>query len=290
MFNLRSRTTLAVVGFLAIVAFQAYGLYAVRNDLETRMGEIENNLQTVRSQGAAEITGVAKELTTVAEQTELAAKELEEARRMAASLKNEHAKTTRQLQNELASNSTAVTQLRQEAETKLANVHDEFAQAQDETSTKIGAVSGDVHIVKTDLASTKNDLAASRREIGDVRDSLGQQIARNSTELAELRRRGERDYFEFDIRKAKNMQRVGGLQMQLKATDTKRQKYDVVLLVDDSKLEKKGQLLNEPVQFLVGRDRLRYEIVVNAVDKDRIRGYVSIPKDKVLSAEGPAPR
>ena len=290
MFNLRSRTTLAVVGFLAIVAFQAYGLYAVRNDLETRMGEIENNLQTVRSQGAAEITGVAKELTSVAEQTELAAKELEEARRMAASLKNEHAKTTRQLQNELASNSTAVTQLRQEAETKLANVHDEFAQAQDETSTKIGAVSGDVHIVKTDLASTKNDLAASRREIGDVRDSLGVQIARNSTELAELRLRGERDYFEFDIRKAKNMQKVGDLQMQLKGTDTKRQKYDVVLLVDDSKLEKKGQLVNEPVQFLVGPDRLRYEIVVNAVDKDRIRGYVSIPKNKVLSAEGPAPR
>ena len=290
MLNLRSRTTLAVVGFLAIVAFQAYGLYAVRNDLETRMGEIENNLQTVRSQGAAEITGVAKELTSVAEQTELAAKELEEARRMAASLKNEHAKTTRQLQNELASNSTAVTQLRQEAETKLANVHDEFAQAQDETSTKIGAVSGDVHIVKTDLASTKNDLAASRREIGDVRDSLGVQIARNSTELAELRLRGERDYFEFDIRKAKNLQKVGDIQMQLKATDTKRQKYDVVLLVDDSKLEKKGQLVNEPVQFLVGPDRLRYEIVVNAVDKDRIRGYVSIPKDKVLSAEGPAPR
>jgi len=290
MFNLRSRTTLAVVGGLAIVAFQAYGLYAVRNDLETRMGEIENHLQTVRSQGAAEITGVAKELTSVAEQTDLAAKELEEARRMAASLKNEHATTTRQLQNELASNSTAVTQLRQDAETKLANVHDEFAQAQDETSTKIGAVSGDVHIVKTDLASTKNDLAASRREIGDVRDSLGVQIARNSSELAELRLRGERDYFEFDIRKAKNLQKVGDIQMQLKATDTKRQKYDVLLLVDDSKLEKKGQLVNEPVQFLVGPDRLRYEIVVNAVDKDRIRGYVSIPKDKVLSAEGPATR
>ena len=41
------------------------------------------------------------------------------------------------------------------------------------------------------------------------------------------------------------------------------------------------------VQFLVGRDRLRYEFVVNYVDKDRIRGYVSTPKDKVLSAEGP---
>lgn len=40
-------------------------------------------------------------------------------------------------------------------------------------------------------------------------------------------------------------------------------------------------LVNEPVQFLVGKDRVRYEFVVNAVDKDRIRGYVSTPKDGV---------
>src|SRR5207247_8968137 len=40
----------------------------------------------------------------------------------------------------------------------------------------------------------------------------------------------------------------------------------------------------EPVTFLVGPDRLRYELVVNYVDKDRIRGYLSTPKDKTLAA------
>ena len=39
--------------------------------------------------------------------------------------------------------------------------------------------------------------------------------------------------------------------------------------------------MNEPVQFLVGKDRIRYELVVNSVDKDRIRGYVSTPKDSI---------
>ena len=57
--------------------------------------------------------------------------------------------------------------------------------------------------------------------------------------------------------------------------------------VDDQRLEKKDRTANEPVQFLVGRDQLRYEVVVNSVDKDRIRGYVSAPKDKVLSADVP---
>ncbi len=76
--------------------------------------------------------------------------------------------------------------------------------------------------------------------------------------------------------------------MELKDTDQKHQKYDVIIHVDDSKLEKKDRTANEPVQFLVGRDKLRYEVVVNFVDKDRIRGYLSTPKDKVLAAERPA--
>ena len=59
------------------------------------------------------------------------------------------------------------------------------------------------------------------------------------------------------------------------------------MLVNDAALEKKNQPVNEPIQFLVGKDRLRYELVVYSVDKDRIRGYVSAPKDKLLSAEGP---
>ena len=41
-------------------------------------------------------------------------------------------------------------------------------------------------------------------------------------------------------------------------------------------------------QFLVGKEQLRYEIVVNKIEKDRIVGYLSTPKNKVLSAERPA--
>ena len=84
------------------------------------------------------------------------------------------------------------------------------------------------------------------------------------------------------------MQRVGDIRLELRETDTKKQKYAIVIQVDDSKLEKKDKLVNEPIQFLVGHDKLRYEIVVNNVDKDRISGYLSTPKDKVLSAERPA--
>src|SRR5213076_2850050 len=179
--------------------------------------------------------------------------------------------------SELASkaNSTDVAAARQEASTKLAEV-------QQSSEAKIGTVSGEVKTVAANLD-------VSRREITDVRTTLSQQIARNAGELADLRKKGERDFFEFDIKKPKKneMARVADIQLQLRRTDPKKAKYDVVIQVDDSRLEKKERTANEPVQFLVGRDKLRYEIVVNFVDKDRVRGYLSAPKDKALAAERP---
>jgi hypothetical protein len=145
-------------------------------------------------------------------------------------------------------------------------------------------VSGDVQVVRTDLDATRQDLASSRKDISDVRS----EVARNGSELAALRRKGERDYIEFDMMKTNQFQRIADVQVQLKKTDTKRQKYTVVIQADDNRLEKKDRATNEPVTFLVGKDRLRYEFVVNSVDKDRIRGYVSTPKDKVLAVEGPS--
>jgi len=78
--------------------------------------------------------------------------------------------------------------------------------------------------------------------------------------------------------------------VQLKKTDVRRQKFDVLIQADGNRIEKTDRTANEPVTFLVGPDRVRYEFVVNYVDKNRIRGYLSAPKDKTLSAENPRRR
>jgi hypothetical protein len=150
-------------------------------------------------------------------------------------------------------------------------------------------VSGEVTVVKQDLAETRQTL---NRELLDVKNTLTDGIARNAAELAVLRKRGERDYYDIDIRKNQKppLYRIADIQISVTKTDIKRQKYTVVILADDHRLEKKDRTANEPVAFLVGRDQLRYELVVNSVDKDRIVGYVSAPKDRVLSAEGPTAR
>ena len=119
-----------------------------------------------------------------------------------------------------------------------------------------------------------------------MKNVLSEGIAKNSSELADLRKKGDRDYFEFDVRKNSKepFKRVADIKLALLKTDPKRHKYTCAIQVDDYTLEKRDRTANEPVQFLVGREQLRYEVVVNSVEKDGIRGYVSAPKDKSLAA------
>ena len=264
-----------IAGIAVLLGSQLYGDWSSRSTADARAKDLEVQIQSMRAADAARIAELAMELELVQSRVGVTAADTQSAQKLAASARQEQIRAVAALKQTLAENekehAKAVDSLREESGTKLEAVRQE-------ATTQIGAVTGEVTNVKTDLDATKTDLAASRREITDVRDSLGRQIAHNSDEVALLKRRGERDYYEFDISK-KDVKRVAGIRLGLDKADTKAHRYDVTLQIDDNKVQKKGQLVNEPVQFLVGKDRVRYELVVNSVDKDRIRGYVSTPKD-----------
>jgi hypothetical protein len=272
-----SRVAAGIAGIAVIFGSQLYGDWSSRSTADARARELETQIQTLRAADAARISELAMELELIQSRVGATAANTQNVQKLAASTRQEQARAVAALKQTLAENeqeyAKVVDSLREESGVKLEAIRQE-------ATTQIGAVTGQVSHVKTDLDATKSDLAASRREITDVRDSLGRQIAHNSDEVALLKRRGERDYYEFDIRK-KDVRRVAGIRLELNKADVKAHKYDVTLQIDDNKVQKKGQLMNEPVQFLVGKDRVRYELVVNSVDKDRIRGYVSTPKESV---------
>ncbi len=140
---------------------------------------------------------------------------------------------------------------------------------------------GEVGKVKDDVAASKAAIeqtqAQLQRAIGDLGEQSGL-IARNADELAALKRTGLRDYFEFDIRKAKTSSAVGPVAIRLKDADAKRHKFNMMLVVDDIEIEKKDKTLLEPVQFYRKGSRQLHEVVVYSVQKDRITGYLSTPK------------
>jgi chromosome segregation ATPase len=288
---------LLIVALVAI-GVVAYGQYSGKAALETRIAALEAQLQDSSRKSAAELqnlqksgTSLASDLDVITKKVGVTSQELASARKFAEKVRQDAEEAKEQLASELATKASAsevaanVAAAREEAASKVAEV-------QKSADTRISGVSGEVKTVASNLEATNRDLAESKRALVDVRTTLSDQIARNSTELASLRLKGERNFTEFELRKAKKneMQRVGDIRLELRDTDIKKQKYNVIIQVDDNKLEKKDKLANEPIQFLVGRDKLRYEIVINSVEKDRIVGYLSTPKDKALSAERPVVR
>ena len=139
----------------------------------------------------------------------------------------------------------------------------------------------DVNGVKTDLDSTKNNMQLLRSEHGEL-------IARNHEELDQLRRMGERDYYEFSLKSKGDKQHVGSMQVELRAVNVKKHEFTMALYVDDMRLEKKNKAINEPIFFYAGGSRAPLELVVNQVNKNKVTGYLSAPKAVAASAAKPS--
>ena len=164
---------------------------------------------------------------------------------------------------------------------EIAEDVNEVKSATEEIAGQVTLMYQDVGSVKTDLHRTKTELDRTRTELRGIKGDLGIHsglIATNARELEQLRKLGERDYYEFEVPRTGRFYRVGDIAVALKKTKPKRNKFTIELLIDDKKVEKKDRTINEPVQFYVSGARQPYELVVNEVAKDRIRGYLAVPR------------
>ena len=206
----------------------------------------------------------------------------EELEKTTAQIHAEREKTKKEMSRALANKADA-SQVAEQVQAVKSAAENKIGQV----STEVGGVKTEVVAVKNELESTRRDLEGTQRQLVDVRESLNEAVAKNSRELAQLRLKGERDYIEFTLPKKKEKTKVEDVYVELTKTDYKKGKFNLKIYADDSQLEKKDRVINEPIQFLVGQNRVRYEIVINWVQKNKAGGYLSIPKDKTLSAERP---
>jgi chromosome segregation ATPase len=163
------------------------------------------------------------------------------------------------------------------------------AKMAEEQKQQISAVAGEVGNVKTDVGGVKTDLGATKasleetktqlqRAIGDLGVQSGL-IANTRGDLEALKHRGDRQYYEFTLRKGAKPQAISTVALQLRKTDPKRGKYTLNVTADDKSIEKKDRNQSEPVQFYTGREHMLYELVVWTVDKNKVTGYLSTPKN-----------
>ncbi|HKV47637.1 MAG TPA: hypothetical protein VJN69_06055 [Candidatus Acidoferrales bacterium] len=191
------------------------------------------------------------ELSVVTDKMKLTQTELTRARAQASKIKADDAKQIQSLQS------------------NLSDINGQVAtKASIDDMNKIGT---DVTGVKTDLETTKSNMSMMHGEFGTL-------IARNHDEVEELRRLGERDYYEFTINKKNTREKVGNVMVELRGTNTKKSQYNVTIFVDDQRHEKKNLSANEPLYFFASGARAPLEFVVNQVGKNKIVGYLSSPK------------
>jgi chromosome segregation ATPase len=163
-----------------------------------------------------------------------------------------------------------------------------LATAQQQTEGQVAAVSTEVTDVQTDVGGVKTNVAKTQSDLADTNTQLTSMkgdlnghstlIARNGEELEILKHKGDRNYYQFTLVKGEKTQ-VGTVSLELKKADSKRSRYTLSVYSDDRQYEKKDKNLNEPLQFMSGKNPALFEIVVNYVSaKNTVTGYLSTPK------------
>ena len=151
---------------------------------------------------------------------------------------------------------------------------------------------------KKELADTKQQLDQTRQDLqnnlNSTRDELSSSIAKNHDELVILQKRGDRNLYEFDLERSKQFHRVGPLNVSVRSVNQKHRFYDMVMTVEDQQVERKHVSLYEPLMLRLADRPQPVELVVNRIDKNGVRGYISEPKYKnselaSTTASGPAP-
>jgi peptidoglycan hydrolase CwlO-like protein len=261
---------LFIVLFLALVGL-AYAGYSIQSRLDTNLSKAQD-------------------------QNKLLTAELDQANARLADLKG-HIDVTEQkmhmTQAELANARSRSESFRKDQVAEDQKLADQLNAAQKESTEKINAVASEVGGAKKDIEATRSDLEATKGRLERASGDMGVMsglIAHNRDDLEELKRRGDRNYYEFKITKSKTAQKVGPVQVTLNKTDQKKSKYTITVFVDDRSIEKRDKTAGEPVQFYVrGASRMPpYEFVVFEVGKNQITGYLSTPKDTGAPAAAPA--
>ncbi len=251
---------LVLLGIVAVAAL-AFGwvntsrIQQSQQALSTQIKTLQQNfaleLDTLRqrqTQMEAIDSGLQSDIGVVTKRLRLTQSELKKARDEARAIRDESSQ-------QLAALDTSV---KSELATKAS-------------SDDLKAVDGRVTGVSTDLDATKNDLKMARSELGTL-------IARNHEEVEELRRLGERDYIEFTLAAKNKPQKVGNVTVELRGTNPKKHLFSVALVVEDLRVLRKNRVINEPIFFYMHGSKQPLELVINQVGKNKVSGYLSIPK------------
>jgi len=262
---------LIFVVLVALIAGEVYSVHkinATREALEAQQvqthkqlaaefqDQLTSRLSAIENSNAQQFDALKDELDSAAKRLGATGGELKRSRAMVAQLQSDQHKQAEELKEQLALKAD---------------------------QQQVGALNQDVSTQRSDLDNTKKALDSVRSDLGMTRSEMGTLIARNHDDIETLRKLGERDYYEFTANR-KSPARVAGIAITLTKTNVKRHQFTLAMLIDDVNVEKKDRTVNEPIFFYVNGSKRPYELVINAVSSNQVKGYLSTPKGSTVVA------
>jgi chromosome segregation ATPase len=252
--------------------------------LISRVDQLQSETASLQSSMQEQIGGVQESSSLYAGQArrelENLRQQIEEARKEAAGRAQREA---RRHADQVAQ--TLTQQQQHQQEELMGGIHDARSVA-DEANTGVQVVRNDLLGMKAEVDDTNAHLYETASLLDQTTDDVGEisgQVNDNRSEIASLRRMTERDRVRFQLTKSKQMQRVADIQLRLRDTDVKRNKFTLEILADDTRFVKKDRQVAEPVMFYMGDTAQPYELVVTKIEKDGVSGYLARPKVQMAS-------
>ena len=275
-------TTVAIAGMAASIAaslFLMYQINGMKDEAEHSRTVLQGEIDTLKESSTAISAASRKHMDELKDDLDTRSRQLaaqaNQAKKEAVSYADEKSKVLESEQQKTAQQvgqvSSAISEVSRKADTTAAKVEN--------VNSDVSGVKQDLSATKVNLEKTNTDLNANIALLRKVQGDLGgtnSMVATNATELAELKKLGERNFVEFTLKKQKDMSKVGNISLKLDKVDPKKNKFTLNVFADDKMTEKKDRNINEPLQFYVSKSL--YEIVINSVGKDTVSGYLSSPK------------
>jgi hypothetical protein len=151
------------------------------------------------------------------------------------------------------------------------------------TAQRLSALQQSLGSLQTNDAANREAWQATTDKLTDMAGQVGTQgveILRNQDELNQLLARTEMEAIAFELLRGSNPQPVGPVSFLLKSSNPKTQRYSLCVYIQSRCIELKDRTLHEVVQFVASRNTAPLEVVATKVMKDRITGYLEVPRSQ----------
>jgi multidrug efflux pump subunit AcrA (membrane-fusion protein) len=147
--------------------------------------------------------------------------------------------------------------------------------AQKASVSDIRALGRQVAETRADVDLAGVQVVRLHAQIGRIEGATEDQIIDLTEQLAAIRRDSPH-FLQFSL-VLNHSEAVGGIAMMLTRTRQKDGQFDLRLTAGGDHIERRNAIAGEPIFFVPGNPQRAYEVVVNHIGRNEVRGFLGAP-------------